>query len=258
MSLKGLQTNPRRLSKASPFYLGLSSNRATDAHTHSWKPRRVPVGRCGDGHKRVKKGQDEVRSAARWGPRPHTEQVCARQQRAQHQREPEAERPHRSPLLRERSTRRAQELPSKSSVWDLPLFLGKHCHSPELPSAENVLCPLLPGNQDSWAFYKLSLCWPKWLDRRPQNGPITSPRRSKRGLKHVKNNAFTHLESLPQIFKTWWVDGCMIKQVSKMLMRKLSGGYIGIYYKILSILVYLWNVSSRMLASIKMAMSHVT
>ena len=31
----------------------------------------------------------------------------------------------------------------------------------------------------------------------------------------------------------------MIKQVSKMLMRKLSGGYIGIYYKILSILVYL-------------------
>ena len=35
MSLKGLQTNPRRLSKASPFYLGLSSNRATDAHTHT-------------------------------------------------------------------------------------------------------------------------------------------------------------------------------------------------------------------------------
>lgn len=133
-------------------------------------------------------------------------------------------------------------LPSLA-IWNLPLFLGKHCHSPELPSAENVLCPLLPGNQYSWAFYKLSLCWPKGLDRHPQNGAITSARRSKKGLKHVKNNAFTHLESLPQIFKRWWVDGCVIKQVSKMLIRKLSGGYIGIYYKILSVLVYLWNFS---------------
>ena len=145
------------------------------------------------------------------------------------------------------------------ATWNLPLFLGRHCHSPELPSAENVLCPLLPGNWYSRAFYKLSLCWPKWLDRHPQNGPITSARWSKKGFKNVKNNAFIHLELLPQIFKRWWVDGCVTKQVSKMLIIENRMVGIQAFTIKFSQSWYIFEIfHSRMLASIKMAMSHVT
>lgn len=97
-------------------------------------------------------------------------------------------------------------LPSLA-MWNLPLFLGKHCHSPELPSTENVLCPLLPGNQYSWAFYKLSLCWPKWLDRHPQNGPITSARRRKKGLNMLKTMLSLTLNRSPKFSKgDGWTD----------------------------------------------------
>lgn len=98
---------------------------------------------------------------------------------------------------------------SHLATWNLPLFLGKHCHFPELCSTENVLCPLLPGNQYSRAFYKLSLCWPKWLDRHPQNGPITSARclTPKKGLNMLKTMLSLTLNCSPKFLKDdGWMD----------------------------------------------------
>lgn len=217
MSLKGLQTNPR-LSKASPFYLGLSSNRATDAHTHSWKPRRVPVGRCGDGHKRVKKGQDEVRSAARWGPRPHTEQVCARQQRAQHQREPEAERPHRSPLLRERSTRRtgwAGAGPAATHRNSLPSLA---CETSPFSWGSTAILQNFPPQRMFSALYSLvtrthglfisCLCagLSDWIDA-PKMDQLRLPDGVKEGLNMLKTMLSLTLNRSPKFSKhDGWMD----------------------------------------------------
>lgn len=146
---------------------------------------------------------------------------------------------------------RDRDWPRSAEPWQL--------HHKNLPPTENVLCPLLPGNWYSRAFYKLSLCWPKWLDRHPQNGPITSARRSKKGFKNVKNNAFIHLELLPQIFKRWWVDGCVTKQVSKMLIIENRMVGIQAFTIKFSQSWYIFEIfHSRMLASIKMAMSHIT